>query len=180
METTDNTEVQGADGEMAADLKALMRAAGDDPAAQPDPEEVAAELAKPAMNVEISGALKLLSKLAAPIFPTVAAVYSDEACDAVGAAVAPVCEKHGWLQGGMMGEWGPEIMCLVVVGPMAFATYTAVQTDLAALAEKKRAKGERTGQVPDPQLAPAKPTLVPGVMRVPGSDTVSFGLPVPG
>ena len=165
--------------EAAMDLRALERMAGEDPGAQPDPEAVAAELARPSLDEEIAGALKLLSKVIAPMFPTVAAVYSDDACNAVGAAVAPVCDKHGWLQGGMAGEWGPEIMCLVVVGPMAYATYTAVQGDLAAMAAKKRTEADRKGLSQEArQIAPERPQEPPGGFRVPGSDTVTFGAPV--
>lgn len=177
MQEREETIDQGEAGEAAADLKALQRMANADPGAQPDPEEVAAEQARPALDQEIAGALMMLAKMAGPMFPSVAEVYTDETCAAVGAAVAPVCDKYGWLQGGIGGEYGPEIMCLVVVGPMAYATYAAVQKDLEAKAAEKRRRAAERGQVP--QVAAPRPKDPPGTLQTPGSDTVSFGAPVP-
>ncbi len=180
METTEIDQPEtGAAGEEAASLKMLERMAGEDPASQPDPDMVAAELARPTLDQEISGMLQVLAKVVGPFLPSVAELYTPEACEAVGAAVAPVCEKHGWLQGGMAGEWGPEIMCLVVVGPMAFATYGAAQKDLSARAARNRKDAERRGDVQNIGAeAPKRAATAPGALSVPGSDTVSFGVPV--
>jgi len=163
-------------GEEAADLRALERAAAADPAGEPGdvPEGQDGPIAPP-LSQELAGMLLMLSKVVAPILPSVAAIYTEEACEAIGAAVAPVCEKHGWLQNGVGGQWGEEIMCLVVVGPMAYATYVAANNDIQAVRERKRAEAIKRGEVilaDDPAKAP------PGALRMPGSDTVTFGAAV--
>jgi hypothetical protein len=155
-------------GEAATDLRALSAMADADPNVLPDPD-APVEPIRPPLSDEIAGALLMLSKMAAPMFPSLGLIYTPEACQAVGAAVQPVCEKYGWLQDGIGGEYGPEIMCVCVVGPMAFATYAAVKNDNAA----RQAKAERK---PDGQ--PAKEVPPPGTLRAPGSDTVTFGAPV--
>lgn len=165
----------GADA--AADLRELEMMAAGDPQAQPLPG--AAEAAPVVtLDKEIAGALMMISAMVAPFLPTVAKVYSKEACEAVGAAVAPVCEKHGWLSGGVGGEYGEELMCLVVIGPMAFATYHAASGDIAALKEKNRAEDERNGKVGAVEAVAGPTSARPGALAVPGSDTVSFGAPV--
>jgi len=156
--------------EAAADLRALQLAADNDPNQLPDPNEPPPPPAPPPLDAEIAGMVLMLSKVLAPAFPSIAAIYTEEACNTLGLAVAPVCEKYGWMQGGIGGEYGPEIMCLCVAGPMAFATYAAVQNDIAERRAKERA--DKGGNEPK-ALQPA-----PGVLRVPGSDTVTFGAPI--
>jgi hypothetical protein len=132
-----DTENEAMSPEQLADLEALMASAGGPPDAAPG---AAPAPAPPALSEEIAGILKMLSKMAAPIFPSVAEMYTDSVCEAVGGAVAPVCEKHGWLQGGVGGKYGEEIMCLVIVGPLAYATYEAGKKDIAARAPAKPQK----------------------------------------
>lgn len=165
----DLSKGSGEPEEMAAELRMLeAMVAEDDGAALPAANEPV-EPMRPPLDAEIAGLLLMLSKVAAPMFPSLSLIYTEEACQTVGAAVAPVCDKYGWLQDGVGGEYGPEIMCVCVVGPMAFATYTAVQNDIAARKAEEKPKGD--GQ-------PVKQTPVPGALRAPGSDTVTFGAPV--
>lgn len=166
----------GGSDEMMAELRELERMADEDPAVLDQAAAVEAQAAEESaargnLADEIAGALLMLSKVAAPMFPTLAKVYTQESCAAVGAAIAPVCDKYGWMQGGM-GEYGEEIMCLIVVGPMAYATYSAVSVDLEARAERERA--EKGGK----SIGVGKAQPVPGAMSVPGSDTVTIGAPV--
>lgn len=168
----ENEEVTGVapDGEASASLNNLLAMADDapaDPMAPPEPEPVQ-------MADEIAGILMLLAGIAAPMFPSVAKVYSPEACQAVGAAVAPVCDKHGWLHGGIGGEYKEEFMCLAVVGPMAFATYIAANNDLEALKAAK--EGEKGAKTIEGKAEPKK--LPAGGFREAGSDTVTFGAPI--
>lgn len=163
--------------ELAADLRELQSMASLDPGAQPLPGEPEAA-PRATLDQEIAGALMLIAGVIKPFLPTVAKIYSEETCAAVGAAVAPVCEKHGWLSGGVGGEYGEELMCLVVVGPMAYATYVAASGDLARLKEKGQDKDERNGKVKPVAVGEAQPEPKPGALRVPGSDTVSFGVPL--
>lgn len=159
---TDGPEMSG---EAAADWRALEQMAEGDPNAVPDPDAPPPPPPPPALDTELAGMLLMLSKIAAPAFPSVAALYTEETCGAVGASVAAVCDKYGWLQGGIGGEYGPELMCLCVVGPLAFATYSAAQTDIEARRPKEGPKSLKTGE-PDP---------APGSPRAPGADTVTIG-----
>jgi hypothetical protein len=84
------------------------------------------------LQQEIAGLLIVASKVVAPVMPRVAAIYSTETCEAVGAAVAPVCVKRGWLQGGLTHGWGEEISAAIVLVPLSIATYHAGQADVAA------------------------------------------------
>lgn len=156
--------------EAQAELRALQAAADADPNELPDPDAPAPVAPPPPLDVELSGMLLMLSKVLSPAFPSIATIYTEESCRLVGEAVAGVCEKYGWLQGGVGGEYGPEIMCLVVVGPIAFATYGAVQGDIAARRPQKGAPGD-----PDKQVRVQAP---PGTLRAPGADTVTVGVPV--
>jgi hypothetical protein len=156
--------------EAAADLRALERMADADPNELPDPDAPPPAPVPPPLDQELAGMLMMLSKVVAPAFPSIAAIYTDEACGAAGAAVAGVCDKYGWLQGGIGGEYGPELMCLFVVGPLAFATYGAVQGDIEARRAKQRPV-DANGQ-------PAKIEPVAGAYRAPGADTVTVGAPI--
>lgn len=170
----------GLPDEMAAELRQLEAGALEDEGATPavggeggDDQTV---LAVP-LSQELTGMLSMLSKLAAPIFPSLGAIYTDEVCATLGGAIAPVCEKHGWLTGGIGGEYAEELMCLVVVGPIAYATYAGVSGDLAERARAARAKQAEQGRT---QLAAAgieRPAAPVGELAVPGQKTVTFGAP---
>jgi len=163
-------DIGGGSDEARAELANLERMAAGDSAAQAAPAAEVTEPAAPQLDNEIAGMLLLASKMVAPMFPSVAEIYTEEACGAVGAAVAPVCVKHGWLQNGIGGEWAEELMCLAVVGPMAVATYIAASKDIEARA---KARGKDKAKPEEKELpAPA------GLPAVPGSDTVTFGAPV--
>lgn len=156
--------------EAVAELRVLQAAADDDPNELPDPNAPAPVALPPPLDAELSGMLLMLSKVLSPAFPSIATIYTEESCRMVGEAVAGVCEKYGWLQGGVGGEYGPELMCLVVVGPIAFATYGAVQGDIAARRPQKGAQDDPGKQV--------KVQAPPGTLRPPGADTVTVGAPI--
>lgn len=175
----DGADSGGNPAEMQAELRALEAGAAEDAGAIPagDAAEPAGELVVP-LSQELTGMLSMLSKLAAPIFPSLGAIYTDEVCATLGQAIAPVCEKHGWLAGGIGGEYAEEMMCLVVVGPIAYATYAGVRGDLEERARAARAKQAAQGRS---QLGAAGVENVappPGEQIVPGAKTVSFGAPV--
>lgn len=119
------------------------------------------------LHREIAGALSMVSKMLAPALPSVAAIYTDEVCAAIGNSLAPVCEKYGWLQDGVGGKYGPEILALCIVGPIAWATVEAAKTDLAAKKPKKpESLGINLDATPGPEV---------GGQAAPGQKTVSFG-----
>lgn len=137
------------DPEMAAELAELSREAGAEPPPPGSPEAVAAEEAasRPTVDLagEIAGLLLTVSAVLKPALPSLAAIYTAENCQAAGAAVAAVCQKHGWLQGGIVGGFGEELAALAVLGPMAVSTYSGVKSDLAAA---KRAAPSLTQPAP--------------------------------
>jgi hypothetical protein len=170
-------EGQGAtSSEQAADFAALQRMAAEGeavPGAEVQAGEAAPAPAGPPLSEEISGVLKLVAGMIKPALPTVAEIYTPEVCDSVGGAVGAVCDKHGWLQGGISGKYGEEIMCLAVVGPIAYATVEAAKSDIAArkAAAKPALQGTETGAAMLEVGEAVKPSEI-------GQKTVTFGAPV--
>lgn len=155
--------------EQAADFAALQAMADDAPRASGEPEPEAAPVRLP-LDQEIAGMLQMIAGVLQPVLPSVAKIYSPEVCGAVGGAVAPVCVKHGWLQGGIGGKYGEEIMMLVVVAPLAWATMEATKTDIAARQPKR--------EVGTQGIDLDKPVVVPAASA--GSNKVIIGSPIPG
>lgn len=134
-----------ANPEQAAELAALEGLVKAAPAVPvPGEEQKPEAVPRPPLEQEIAGMLLMVTGILGPILPTVAKIYSKETCEAIGQAVAPVCKKHGWLQEGIGGKWGEEIMALVVVGPIGWATIEAAKADIAARtkAPEKPAQGQ--------------------------------------
>lgn len=157
-----------ASAEQSADLAAL-RAAADEQAAALAPIEPAG----PDLAAEIRDALGIVVGILGAPLPSLREIYTDPVREAVGASVAAVCAKHGWLQGGVMGKWGEEIACAAVVLPLAYATAQGVRADVAKL---KAAAAEKRGEQGAQADAPA-PEPAPGELRAPGQRTVTFGAP---
>lgn len=159
-----------ASAEQSADLAAL-RAAADEQAAALAPVEPAG----PDLAQEISDALGIVVGILGAPLPSLREIYTDQVRGAVSASVAAVCQKHGWLQGGVMGKWGEEIACAAVVLPLAYATVKGVKGDIEAI---KAAASDKQGEQGAAPAAPAAPA--PGELRAPGQKTVTFGAAVPG
>lgn len=165
-EQIETESTQEISSEQAADFARLSAMASDVP---PVPgEEVIPQAEAIPLAGQISGMLEMLVNMAGPAFPSLAAIYTQEVIDNVGAALQPVCDKHGWLQDGIGGKYGEEIMALVVVGPLAYATYAGMKSDIQARAPKKR-----TESVAGPLGAPQMAAPIPD--DVPGSNTVTVG-----
>lgn len=144
MDTQTDTQTQTVQAEQAADLAALQAAAVEGQTAPGTPGAEAP--VAPALEKELAGLLLMVSAMLKPALPSVAAIYTQETCEAVGLHVANVCNKHGWLQGGIGGKYGEEIMCLAVVGPIAWATVEAAKTDIQARkATAKKSAGTSGG-----------------------------------
>lgn len=154
--------------EQAADLAALQAAADDAPPVPGTPE--ASEAPPPAdLAKELTGLIGVAVATLSPMFPSLKDTYTPETTAAAAGAIAAVCDKHGWFQGGMLGEWGPEIACALIVGPLALATYQGINADLQDMRAKKR----KPDQIEGPNLTAQPPA---GAV---GSKTVSFGAGVP-
>lgn len=157
--------------EQAADLRQLEAMAADAPQAPGMAPETAPAPEAPALDKELASVLLMVSKMVAPALPSVAAIYTPETCELIGGSVAAVCNKHGWLQGGIGGKYGEELMCLAVVGPIAWATVEAAKTDIEARrkdAKPVEGKGGGLGAV-----TLEKPVTVP--TEQPGQKSVTVG-----
>jgi hypothetical protein len=73
-------------------------------------------------------AVPVLSKL----YPSIEAVYTDEACGEVAAALGPVLAKYNVNLKDFGGRWQEEIGAAIVCGPIAWATVQAIKADIAA------------------------------------------------
>jgi hypothetical protein len=125
------------------------------PAPTPDQQAEAAQAA-PNEAAEIAALLQIMAGLAAPLFPSLAKIYTAETCNAIGQAAAPVMAKHGWSTGTMLGKYAEELALLAVVAPIGFATWQGVQADVAA-AKAKAKKDDKPQEVIAEQVAPSEP-----------------------
>jgi hypothetical protein len=120
--------------DQAAERAALQASATEGEGAAAPAAGQGAEVAPAeALAVEFAGIAGALLAAVGPMFPSVKAIYSEEVIKAAAASVAAVCVKHGWLQGGLMGEYAEELTALMVCGPLAVATVQAVKVDLARM-----------------------------------------------
>lgn len=104
-------------------------------AGQPEPEPQGPTLAD-----EIGGLVRTVVAILAPMLPSLTSIYTEPTIDAASGAVAKVCEKHGWLGGGIFGEFGEEITCAMILAPLAIQTNAGIRADLAALKAKQEAQ----------------------------------------
>lgn len=155
---TEKIEVAELSAEAAAGLAEFDQLTGATeapaaPGAVPEQEPAA-----PAVDLagELAGLLLTVSAVLKPALPSLEKIYTEEKCASAGAALAAVCNKRGWLQGGVVGGYGEELAALAVVGPMAIATYAGVKADMAAHKEKPAALADSTGTGPatPPELTP--------------------------
>ena len=152
--------------EQAADFAALQATASDAPPLPGEAEKPpAADLTK-----EITGLITVVVSMLGPLFPSLVGIYTPEVIQTAGGAIAAVCEKRGWMTGGMFGEWGEEIACVAIVGPLAFTSYQGIQSDIKA---RKKPEPER--------IAPtfsAGAVLAPDAPPSTAGQAVTFGAPV--
>lgn len=159
---TDTQDIEKAiSAEQQADLAALMASAADAPALPGAPAEP--EPTGPDLQTEIAALLKVAVATLGPLFPSIKTIYTDETIGAASGAVAAVCDKRGWLQGGLMGEWAEEIAAAAVVGPLAFATYQGIKADIEARKPKK-VEEPATLAAPVQTDTPTKPGVVFGTV----------------
>lgn len=114
--------------EAAADT---LTQADADPASAVQPDPVKLDTAQ-----ELTALISVVSGILTPAFPGLKKIYTPETCTALGAAAAPVFDKHGWSAGGIFDRWGAEISLAAVAVPVSIATWQAVKQDLA---DKKHA-----------------------------------------
>jgi len=138
--TTENT-AQAANepsmsSEQAADLASLTAATGEADLAVAEQEQ--AQQAGADLAQEVSGLITMLVAALSPALPSLTATYTPEVTQAASGAIAAVCQKHGWLSGGMFGNYGEEIAAAAILVPLGISTYKGVTSDIDAA--KERAK----------------------------------------
>jgi len=116
----------------------------------PTPEE-GVQIAQPGNQneaAELSALVQIVSGMFAPMFPSLKEIYTAQSCDALAAAAVPVMLKRGWSVSGLLGKYAEEVALLAVAGPLAFATWQGVSSDLAAAAaaQKKAAADPQSAQ----------------------------------
>lgn len=126
--------------EQAADFAALQAAANEGGGAPGAPAEPVEHV--PDLGQEIKGLATVAVATLGPMFPSLKTIYTPQVIEAAAQAIAGVCNKHGWMQGGMMGEWGEEIACIAIVGPLAWQTHQGIKADMAAREKDKPTKIE--------------------------------------
>lgn len=147
--------------EQAADLAALTAAAsgGEVEAAATESAQVQLQLAD-----ELAGLIAMAVATLSPMFPSLKKTYTQEVTATAAGAIAAVCNKHGWMQGGMFGEFGEEVACLAIVGPLAFSTYTGIKADLSAMA-KENEKLEAPSKAASPTMDAAAKAVTIGAVQ---------------
>lgn len=161
--------------EQAADLAALQSEAGTEEQAMPQGQQEA-----PGQDVaaEIAGLVTMLVAGLKPALPSLEKIYTKETTETAAAAIAAVCNKHGWLQGGLFGEWGVEVAAAGVLLPLGIATAKAVKADIFAAKEKTRWLQARRDSDFDQHLKSRNPDLPPGASEA-SPKTVTFGTAIP-
>lgn len=144
----------------AADWAALEAAANEGAGAVAAPVEPAG----PDLAQELTGLILAFVAVATPIFPSLGAIYTPETAGAAAGAVASVCVKHGWLEGGVMGEYAEEVTAAIVLLPLAVATNNGIRADLDARRAKEAEKAPKAGTViaapePGPDGTAPNPSL---------------------
>jgi hypothetical protein len=152
--------------EQAADFAALqaMSDQGGLPG-QPGQEPAAPERD---LSAEIAALMTIAVTTLGPALPSLKEIYTEPAIQTAAGVTAALCDKHGWMQGGVMGKYGEEIAALAVLGPLAYATYNGVAGDLAKMKKPGPEAGPGAAQLSAPIPDPAH-----------GLKTVQIGNPVP-
>lgn len=82
----------------------------------------------------LAGLIFMVGQAFVPMFPSLAQVYTEEACGAIAGACVPVMKKRGWSLVGAAGKYKEEFVLAMTLLPIGMATYHAVVHDLAQAA----------------------------------------------
>lgn len=167
-----NKEIQQLSAEQAMDLAALVETANDQPLIHGQEPEAEPADKKATLAAEISGIIDAVVAVLNPALPSLGRIYTPVVTGAVSSGISAVCIKHGWLAGGLIGDYAEEFTAAIVILPLAVATYQGVKADIAAI---KPAKPKA-----DTTLDPGQDTVIAGVSMMaekPAGAVVSFGKP---
>lgn len=158
--------------EQASERAALMAAVGEAEAMQAQASGQTQEVqVQPDLADELTGLIMTVTMVLRPIFPSLGTVYTPEVTGAAAGSIAAVCQKHGWLQNGVMGQWGVEIGAAAVLLPLGVSTFQAVRLDLETLKRKREAEGKGR----DSGVLDIKPDGAPVGAGGAGADRVTVG-----
>lgn len=116
----------------AEDAALIAQGAALDAGAEPPPVDAKGQPVAPTdYGSEAAMLLKALVGIAAPFFPSVPKIWTDDKQAAVAAAAAPVMEKYGFTLGSFMGDYGAELTLLIVAGPVVLETIDGIKADRA-------------------------------------------------
>lgn len=171
--TFEQTEVTAQiSSEQAADLAALTATANDAPVLPgQEPPPPAADQAETLAD-EIAGIVLSVVTVLSPALPSLKKLYTVETTKAAGAAVAAVCVKHGWLSGGLMGDYAEEITAGIILLPLSVATYQGCKSDIADL--KAKAEPKKAPAIEAQTAVIAGPAIVADLAA---GQAVTFGAP---
>ena len=138
--------------EQAADLAALEAMAT--PASTPGQPSDAPTLqpGRPELQAELQALFTLAAQTIGTVYPSVKQTCDQPAIDALAAVWAAVCNKRGWLMGGIGGEYAEELAAAAVTLPLGFGIYKGIQADIAS-----RKRVEKKTDAIDAPAMPAEP-----------------------
>lgn len=101
---------------------------------------------------EIAGLLEVVIGMLSIPMPALETIWTPDKIKLAAGRTAAVCNKRGWLQGGITGGYAEEIALLMTVGPMLMASYkvykeTKAEADKAIQAARDGARADAAGNV---------------------------------
>lgn len=152
----DDGKVPAMNPEQAADLAALEAMAAPPPGISGDAAAApAAPPGRPELQAELQALFTLAAQTIGTIYPSVKETCNPPAIDALAAVWAAVCNKRGWLAGGIGGEYAEELAAAAVTLPLGFGIYKGIQADIAARAraEKKTEAIDAPAEQGEPEFS---------------------------
>lgn len=113
---------------------------------------------------EARGLIDFAVSLFTPLFPSLAAIYTEPAKASLAGATAPLMEKYNFSMGKLFERWGAEINFAIVAMPLGLQTYQAVKLDIASRKEKAEQTAKKTG------AAMGHPSMAEQPQEVPDSE----------
>ncbi|WAL84964.1 hypothetical protein OYT13_11460 [Pandoraea sp. XJJ-1] len=111
---------------------------------------------------QLADLLKFARDAAAPMWPYLPDVYTDEAIGAIASTGSALMKKYGVTLGGLGARFGEEIAFVMVLGPLALAHWLAHRAWKAKCdAERTIEAGEHGASVTEYREAPAAPQAAP-------------------
>lgn len=122
-------EGEQATGAQAADLARLEAAVQEQGApVEPGATQVAAQDEdRGDLAGELSAVGSIVVSLLSVPYPGLSGIWTPDAVKQVAVTAAAVCQKRGWLAGGFMAGYGPEMALLATAGPLVVSSVAVVR-----------------------------------------------------